>query len=47
MTDPFALMALAAAAVALRVVSGGALPPAHVPAEIVPVNVIKAGSPGV
>lgn len=47
MTDPVALMALAAAAVALRIVSGGALPPAPVPSEIVPGNVIKAGSPGV
>ena len=47
MTEPVALIALAAAAMALRIVSGGALPPTPVPAEIVPGNVIKAGSLGV
>lgn len=47
MTEPVVLLALAAAFMALRVVSGGALPPTPVPAEIVPGNVIKAGTPGV
>ena len=47
MTEPVALIALAAAAMALRIVSGGALPLAPVPAEIGPGNVIKAGTPGV
>ena len=46
MTEPVALLALAAVAVALRIVSGGVLPPTTVPAEIVPGNVIKAGSLG-
>lgn len=46
MTEPVALLALAAAAVALRIVSGGALPPPPAPAEIVPGSVIKAGMPG-
>ena len=45
MTEPVAFIALAAAAMALRIVSGGALPLAPVPAEIVPGSVIKAGSP--
>lgn len=47
MTEPVALIALAAAAMALRIVSGGALPLAPAPAEIVPGSVIKAGSLGV
>lgn len=47
MTEPAAFIALAAVAMALRILSGGALPLAQVPAEIVPGNVIKAGSPGV
>ncbi len=47
MTEPVALIALAAAAMALRIVSGGALPLAPAPAEIVPGSVIKAGTPGV
>ena len=46
MTEPVALLALAVAAAALRIVSGGALPPSLVPAEIVPGNAIKAGMPG-
>ena len=46
MTEPVALIALAAAAMALRIVSGGALPPTPVPAEIVPGNATKAGIPG-
>jgi len=47
MTDFVALFALAVAALALRVGSGGVLSPAPVPVEIVPGDVIKAGSPGV
>jgi len=45
-TEPVALLALVAAAAALRIVSGGALPPSLVPAGIVPGNAIQAGMPG-
>ena len=47
MTEPVAFIALAVVAMALRIVSGGALPPTPAPAEIVPGSVIKAGTPGV
>ena len=46
MTEHVALFAMAAVAVVLRIVSGGALPPSPAPAEFVPGSAIKAGYRG-